>query len=96
MNSERYDRARPELPQNWIESALHRCGGGRLRNRKLLREWSTSFVFDKAAFRSTPRRVVGLLGKKVGIDLTTGASFWQEWSELLVRWSREKPPRTQK
>ena len=87
---------RPELPQNWIESALHRCEGGRLSNRKLLRERSTSFVFDKAAFRSTPRKVVGLLGKKVGIDLTTGASFWQEWSELLVRWSREKPPRAQK
>jgi hypothetical protein len=87
---------RPDLPQNWIESALHRCEGGRLSDRKLLREWSNSFVFDKAAFRSTPRKVVGLFGKNIGIDLTTGASFWQEWSELLVRWSREKPPRTQK
>ncbi len=85
---------RPELPQNWIESALHRCEGGRLSDRKLLRERSNSFVFDKAAFRSTPRKVVGLLGEKIGIDLTTGASFWQEWSELLVRWSREKQPRT--
>src|SRR6266513_1020434 len=85
---------RPELPQNWIESALHRCEGGRLSDRKLLRERSNSFVFDKAAFRSTPRKVVGLLGEKIGIDLTTGASFWQEWLELLVRWSREKQPRT--
>jgi hypothetical protein len=31
-----------------------------------------------------------LLGKNIGIDLTTGASFWQEWAELLVRWSGEE------
>ncbi len=88
---------RPELPQNWIESALHRCDGGRLSDRKLLRERSSSFVFDKAASRSTPRKVVGLLGEKIGTDLTHlwwAPRFWQEWSELLVRWSREKPPRT--
>ena len=81
---------RPELPQSWIESALRKCKGGRLSDRKLLRERSSSFVFDKAAFCSTPRKVVGLLGKNIGIDLTTGASFWQEWAELLVRWSGEK------
>ncbi len=81
---------RPKLPLNWIESALRRCKGGRLSDRKLLRERSSSFVFDKAAFCSTPRQVVGLLRKNIGIDLTTGASFWQEWSELLVRWSGEK------
>src|SRR5438132_8264952 len=81
---------RPELPQSWIESALRKCKGGRLSDRKLLRERRSSFVFDKAAFCSTPRKVVGLLGKNIGIDLTTGASFWQEWAELLVRWSGEK------
>jgi hypothetical protein len=81
---------RPELPLNWIESALRKCKGGRLSDRKLLRERSSSFVFDKAAFCSTPRKVVGLLGKNIGIDLTTGASFWQEWAELLVRWSGEE------
>jgi glycosyltransferase involved in cell wall biosynthesis len=81
---------RPELPLNWIESALRKCKGGRLSDRELLRERSSSFVFDKAAFCSTPRKVVGLLGKNIGIDLTTGASFWQEWARLLVRWSGEK------
>jgi glycosyltransferase involved in cell wall biosynthesis len=81
---------RPELPLNWIESALRKCKGGRLSDRELLRERSSSFVFDKAAFCSTPRKVVGLLGKNIGIDLTTGASFWQEWARLLVRWSSEK------
>jgi len=81
---------RPELPQSWIESALRKCKGGRLSDRKLLPERRSSFVFDKAAFCSTPRKVVGLLGKNIGIDLTTGARFWQEWAELLVRWSGEK------
>ncbi len=85
---------RPELPQSWIESALRKCKGGRLSDRKLLRERSSSFLFDKAAFCSTPRKVVGLLGKNIGIDLTRlrrAASFWQAWSELLVRWSGEQP-----
>jgi glycosyltransferase involved in cell wall biosynthesis len=81
---------RPELPLNWIESALRKCKGGRLSDRELLRERSSSFIFDKAAFCSSPRKVVGLLGKNIGIDLTTGASFWQEWAGLLVRWSGEK------
>src|SRR6266567_2378880 len=87
---------RPELPQNWIESVLHRCEGGRLSDRRLLRERRSSFLFDKAGFRSTPRKVAGLLGKKIGVGLTTGASFWQEWSELLVRWSREQSSQNKK
>jgi len=82
----------PELSRNWIERALRRCRGGRLSDRKLLRERSNSFVFDKAAFHSGPRKAIGLLGKKIGIDLTEGAGFWQEWSELLESCSREKPP----
>ncbi len=81
---------RPELPQNWIESALSKCKGGRLSDRKSLRVRDGSFLFDKAAFHSTPRKAVGLLGKKIGIDLTAGASFWQEWAELLARWGRGK------
>ncbi len=82
---------RPELPQNWIVSALPKCNGGRLSDRKLLRNRDSSFLFDKAALRSGPRKAVGLLGKKIGIDLIRfrrTAGFWQEWSELLVRWSQ--------
>jgi len=83
---------RPELPQKWIRSALRRCDGGRLSDRKMLRSYDDSFLRDKAAFRSLPRKAVGLFGEKIGIDLTGGASFWQEWSELLKRWRREKTP----
>ena len=79
---------RPELPHNWIESALRKCEGGRLSDRKLLRGRGGSFLFDKVGFRSTPWKAVRLLRKKIGFDLTSGASFWQEWAELLRRWSR--------
>jgi len=62
----------------------------------LLRGRDCSFLFDKAAFRSAPGKAVGLVGKKLGIDLTTGTRFWQEWAELLVSWSREKRPQTKR
>ena len=81
---------RPEISQQWIENALRRCRGGRLSDRNLLRDRDSSFLFDKAAFRSVPRKTIALLGQKIRIDLTTDAGFWQEWAELLQRWSRDK------
>jgi glycosyltransferase involved in cell wall biosynthesis len=83
---------RPELPQNWIRSALRRCDGGRLSDRKMLRSYNDSFLRDKAAFRSLSWKAVGLFGEKIRMDLTGGASFWQEWSELLKRWHRDRTP----
>jgi glycosyltransferase involved in cell wall biosynthesis len=82
----------PKLPQNWIKSALRRCEGGRLSDHKMLRGHDNSFLSDKAALHSLPRKAVGLFGEKIGMDLTGGASFWQEWSELLKRWRREETP----
>jgi hypothetical protein len=79
---------RPELPESWIERALGSCKGGRLSNRKLLRARDGPFIFDKAALDSAGRKAIGLLGKTIGINLTAGARFWQEWAELLIRWSR--------
>jgi glycosyltransferase involved in cell wall biosynthesis len=82
----------PKLPQNWIASALRKCKGGRLSDRKLLRTCDRSFLFDKAAFRSGPRKMVGLLEKKIGIDLShfVATGFWQKWAELLEHWSGGK------
>ena len=80
--------SQPELPQHWIQDALSECVGGRLSDPKLLEQRSSSFLFDKTAFRSAPRKALGLIGQKIGIDLTTGARFWQEWADLLARWSR--------
>jgi len=79
--------ARSELPRNWIQEALSECVGGRLAHRKLLEGRGSSFLVDKTTFRSAPRRALGLITRKTGIDLTTGARFWQEWTELLLRWS---------
>jgi glycosyltransferase involved in cell wall biosynthesis len=77
--------ARPALPREWIQNALSECVGGRLRDRKLVP--GGSFVVDKTTFRSAPRQVLGLVSQKSGIDLTAGTRFWQEWAELLMRWS---------
>ncbi len=84
--------ARPELPRNWIQQALAECVGGRLADRKLLDGRGDSFVLDKTTFRSAPRKALGLITRKTGIDLTTGTRFWQEWAKLLLRWSRERSP----
>ena len=87
---------KPELPRSWIETALRRCQGGRLSDRELIRESGNSFLFDKVALVSFPKKTLRLLEEKIGIDLTDHASFWQEWSELLVRWSRERADEKQK
>jgi glycosyltransferase involved in cell wall biosynthesis len=78
---------RSELPRTWIHHALSECVGGRLADRKLLDGRGTSFLLDKTTFRSTPRKALGLITRKTGIDLTTGSHFWQEWAKLLLRWS---------
>jgi len=77
--------ARPALPREWIQNALSECVCGRSRDRKLAR--GSSFLVDKTTFRSAPQQALGLVSQKSGIDLTAGTRFWQEWAELLMRWS---------
>jgi len=77
--------ARPKLPREWILNALKECAGGRVRDQKLAR--SSSFLVDKTTFRSAPQQALGFVSQKSGIDLTAGTRFWQEWAELLMRWS---------
>ena len=77
--------ARPALSREWIQNALSECVGGRLRDRKLVH--GSSFLVDKTTFRSAPQQALGLASQKSGIDLTAGTRFWQEWAELLMRWS---------
>ena len=78
---------RPELPRNWIQDALLECVGGRLAERKLLDGRDTSFLIDKTTFPSTPRKALARITRNAGIELTTGARFWQGWADLLLRWS---------
>jgi glycosyltransferase involved in cell wall biosynthesis len=64
--------SRPELPRNWIVSALQKCKGGRVSDRKLLGECSDSFLLDKATRRS------------FGVP----QDFWRKWFDLLKHWSQ--------
>ena len=78
---------RSELPREWIENALSECVGGRLSSRKLVDQLGGAFFLDKTTFRSAPRKTLGQITQKTHIDLTTGSRFWQQWTELLLRWS---------
>jgi glycosyltransferase involved in cell wall biosynthesis len=77
----------PELPRAWIQNALAECEGGRATSRKLVDQLGSSFVVDKTTFRSAPRKALGLVTKKTGIDLTVGAPFWHQWAQLILRWN---------
>jgi glycosyltransferase involved in cell wall biosynthesis len=77
--------ARPALPREWIQNALSECVGGRVKDRQLVQR--SSFLVDKTTFRSAPRQALGLVSQRSGIGLTAGTRFWQEWADLLTRWS---------
>jgi hypothetical protein len=78
---------RSELSREWIQNALFQCVGGRLSNRKLVEQLGGAFFLDKTTFRSAPKKTLGQITQKTHIDLTTGSRFWQQWAELLLRWS---------
>lgn len=77
----------PPLSEGWVKSALLRCEGARLSDRKLLRRRSRAFLFDKAAFDSFSQKTLRFVKQKIGMDLTGHARFWQRWTELLIRWN---------
>src|SRR6266581_6812551 len=78
---------RSELSREWIQNALSECVGGRLSSRKLVEQRGGAFFLDKTTFRSATRKTLGQITQKTRIDLTTGSRFWQQWAELLLRWS---------
>jgi glycosyltransferase involved in cell wall biosynthesis len=78
---------RPELSREWIQNALSQCAGGRLSSRKSVEQRGGAFFMDKTTFRSVPKKTLGQITQKTHIDLTTGSRFWQQWAELLLRWS---------
>ena len=82
---------RSELSREWIQNALSECVGGRLSSRKLVEQRGGAFLIDKTTFRSGPRKTLGQITRKTHIDLTTGSRFWQQWAELLLRWSGSDP-----
>jgi hypothetical protein len=78
---------RSELSREWIRNALSECVGGRLSSPKLVEQRGGAFFLDKTTFRSAARKTLGKITQKTHIDLTTGSRFWQQWAELLLRWS---------
>jgi colanic acid/amylovoran biosynthesis glycosyltransferase len=78
---------RSELSRQWIRNALSQCVGGRLSSRKLVEQRGGAFFLDKTTFRSALRKTLGQITQKTHVDLTTGSRFWQQWAELLLRWS---------
>src|SRR5437773_4017694 len=78
---------RSGLSREWIQNVLSECVGGRLSSRKLMEQRGGAFFLDKTTFRSAPRKTLGQITQKTHIDLTTGSRFWQQWAELLLRWS---------
>jgi glycosyltransferase involved in cell wall biosynthesis len=78
----------PAVPLDWTKGALRRCLGGRLSDRRLIRRRGSSFLFDKVASK---KGLLQSFQEKMGIESSGYKNFWQEWSELLVRWSRERP-----
>ena len=53
----------------------------------LVEQRGGAFFLDKTTFRSAVRKTLGQITQKTHIDLTTGSRFWQQWAELLLRWS---------
>ena len=78
---------RSELSREWIQNALSECVGGRLSSRKLVEQLGGAFFLDKTTFRSASKKTLGRITQKTHIDLTTGSRFWQQWADLLLRWS---------
>ena len=78
---------RSELSRECIRNALSECVGGRLSSWKLVEQLGGAFFLDKTTFRSAPRKTLGQITQKTHFDLTTGSRFWQQWAELLLRWS---------
>ena len=78
---------RSEISREWLRNALSECLGGRLSSRKLVEQLGGAFFVDKTTFRSAPRKTLGRITQKTRIDLTTGSRFWEQWAELLLRWS---------
>ncbi|MEP6698252.1 MAG: glycosyltransferase [Verrucomicrobiota bacterium] len=68
--------AKPDLPETLIQNALRECVGGRFSEPAWAASLGDSFVLDRSRNKFWQ----------------TGRSpFWEQWSELLVRWNEQAP-----
>jgi glycosyltransferase involved in cell wall biosynthesis len=81
--------AKPPISREVIENALRHAVGGRIADRKLGEHLGDPFLVDRAgSTRIWPQSLLWLKPGG-GSDLPRGAGFWQEWVDLLNRWSSE-------
>jgi glycosyltransferase involved in cell wall biosynthesis len=79
--------AKPLVSREVIENALRHAVGGRIADRKLSEHLGDPFVFDRAGSNRVWVRSLRWLKPVSRIGLTRRARFWQEWADLLDRWS---------
>ena len=79
--------AKPLVSREVIENALRHAVGGRIADRKLREHLGDPFVFDRAGSNRVWVRSLRWLKPVSRIGLTRRARFWQEWADLLDRWS---------
>jgi glycosyltransferase involved in cell wall biosynthesis len=80
---------KPAFSRQVIQSALAKCVGGRTSDRKLSARVGSSFLFESDTANRFANRIFRSLRRIAGFNLTAPGSFWQEWSDRLLRWSRE-------
>jgi glycosyltransferase involved in cell wall biosynthesis len=79
--------AKPPVSREVIENALRHAVGGRIADHKLSEHLGDPFIFDRAGSNRILVRSLRWLKPASRIDLTRRAGFWQEWADLLDRWS---------
>jgi glycosyltransferase involved in cell wall biosynthesis len=79
--------ARPPISRDVIENALRHAVGGRIADRRFREHVGDPFVFDRSGSNRVWTRSLHWLKPLIRIDLTRRAGFWQEWADLLDRWS---------
>jgi glycosyltransferase involved in cell wall biosynthesis len=80
---------KPILAAEFIATSFDQCVGGRSSDRELLARRGGGFVFDETVAKPSVNDIGPWLTRKAKIEWTGARHFWQEWSELLIGWTRE-------
>ncbi len=79
---------KPILSEPVLREALNQCVGGRSNDRELLARRGSGFLFDQTLDKPSVNDIGPWLSRKAKIEWTGARPFWQEWSELLIGWTR--------
>jgi glycosyltransferase involved in cell wall biosynthesis len=81
--------AKPSVSREAIENALRHAVGGRIADSKLSKRLGDPFVFDRTRSNRIWVRTLRWLKPVSRTDLTHRVDSWQEWANLLDRWSSQ-------